>query len=142
MNVLSDDIQYIVVHSTMKTGILFNEMNYSIDIDKTIVRKNYMHTTLHCGNSGTYIHPRCRNSNSIGVELYQHSKDHISKDVENRAAELIANLMIVCDIPIDNVLRHYDVTHKNCPKIYVDRTDLWSNFKELILDYRDQIIDI
>lgn len=132
-----EEVEYLVIHSTTESDILFADMNYSVDHYETIIR--HLQPVSHCGNSGTYIHPQCRNSNSLGIQLYAHSDDYITPDVENRAAELVANLMIVHDIPIENVLRHYDVTHKKCPAPYVADDNKWENFKELILDYHDQI---
>ena len=131
--------EYIVIHSTTESNILFAEMNYNVEPTKIIVLKKYSEPTRHCSVTGTYIHPKCRNSNSVGVQLYAHTNEYISETVENRAAELVANLMIICDIPIENVLRHYDVTHKHCPELYVSKPERWSNFKDLVLDYYDQL---
>ncbi len=33
------------------------------------------------------------------------------------------------NIPIENVIRHYDVTHKNCPTHFVSNNVAWNNFK-------------
>lgn len=38
-------------------------------------------------------------------------------------------------IKVDNVIRHYDVTGKECPKYYVKHEDAWLKFKEDIADY-------
>lgn len=32
------------------------------------------------------------------------------------------------DVSPDDVIRHYDVTGKNCPKYYVEHEDEWDNF--------------
>ena len=36
------------------------------------------------------------------------------------------------NIPIENVIRHYDVTHKNCPAPFVENTKAWDNFKNML----------
>ena len=34
------------------------------------------------------------------------------------------------DLTADDVIRHYDVTGKNCPKYFVEHEDAWETFKE------------
>ena len=43
--------------------------------------------------------------------------------------ELAKYLMAKYDIPIANVVRHYDVTGKNCPAPFVSDAGQWNNFK-------------
>ena len=33
------------------------------------------------------------------------------------------------NIPAENVIRHYDVTGKNCPKYFVEDEEAWKQFK-------------
>ena len=42
------------------------------------------------------------------------------------------------EIPIENVIRHYDVTGKSCPKYYVDHPDEWEQFLADVEEYIDQ----
>lgn len=80
----------------------------------------------HCGTKGTYFHKYCRNDNSIGVEMC----DSVTRNsaVEARTAELVRYLMGKHNIPIENVIRHYDVTHKKCPAPLVGEGE-WNDFK-------------
>ena len=39
------------------------------------------------------------------------------------------------DLSTDDVIRHYDVTGKNCPKFYVENEDAWIKFKEDINNF-------
>lgn len=41
------------------------------------------------------------------------------------------------NIPIDNVIRHYDVTHKRCPSYYVDHEDAWKELKNKFIERDD-----
>ena len=41
------------------------------------------------------------------------------------------------DLGTDDVIRHYDVTGKACPKYYVENEDEWLIFKEDLLSYID-----
>ena len=54
--------------------------------------------------------------------------------------KLTAYLTEKYDIDRDHIIRHYDVTGKECPKYYVENEDEWENFKKdvgkAIDDYR------
>lgn len=79
----------------------------------------------------------CRNSNSINIELCSY-KDKgiyfIKQKTAELAAELVATLMKKYNIPLSHVIRHYDVTGKNCPAPYVERKSEWTEFKEMCKD--------
>ncbi len=84
----------------------------------------------HCG-AATYKHPYCRNSNSVGIELCSRkSNNYYFKDeTVTNAVWLIKQLMVKYSIPIENVIRHYDVTGKICPEPFVRDAKAWQNFK-------------
>ena len=75
-----------------------------------------------------------RNSNSLSIEMccYRMSNGNlnITADTEARAVELAKELIKKYNIPIENVVRHYDVTHKNCPAPFVKDEERWNNFKK------------
>ena len=88
------------------------------------------HVAWHCGGS-RYYHPECRNSNSIGVEVCMNDKQgRVREKSIEHAAELIRKLMKKYSIPADRVIRHYDVTHKNCPAPMVEDPARWKEFKK------------
>ncbi len=93
----------------------------------------------HCG-AKTYVHPECRNSNSLGIELCVRNKgsqSDTSRDwyfedaTVKAAAQLTRELMKQYNVPADHVIRHYDVTGKICPNPYVynHTQHTWSDFK-------------
>lgn len=115
-------------------------------------------TAWHCGTKGTYYHKYCRNSNSIGIEICSNLKGGIPKgkkyedipasdpnwylteNAKDYAARLTADLCKKYNLrPEDAVLRHYDVTHKDCPSPMVDDNKEgftgWLKFKSKVLDY-------
>ena len=138
-------IKYIVVHFTANNGdTAYGNTNYFksyrgasahyfIDengIYQSIEDKNI---AWHCG-AKKYKHSTCRNSNSLGVELCSRkdSKGNyyfMDKTVDN-AIELVKMLMAKYNVPIANVIRHYDVTGKNCPEPFVRDIKSWQNFKD------------
>jgi N-acetyl-anhydromuramyl-L-alanine amidase AmpD len=92
----------------------------------------------HCGSSSGYKHKDCRNSNSIGIEMCcrkdSSGKWYFEEETVKATIKLTKTLMKNYNIPVENVIRHYDVTGKNCPAPYVlnNTKHKWDNFlKEL-----------
>lgn len=86
----------------------------------------------HCGAT-KYKHSYCRNTNSIGIEMCcrKNSKGqwYFEDATVNSTIELVRELMAKYKIPVENVIRHYDVTGKRCPEPYVRDTAAWNKFK-------------
>lgn len=86
----------------------------------------------HCG-AKSYKHAYCRNSNSIGIEMCCRQKANGTWYFEDATVaatiELVKYLMGKYNIPVENVIRHYDVTGKNCPEPYVTNSGSWNTFK-------------
>lgn len=133
------DIKYIVVHYTGNSGDTaynntkyFKTQNrgasahYFVDKDSIWQCVEDKDVAWHCGTKSKYYHSKCRNANSVGVEMC----DSIKRNsvVEDNTAELVRYLMGIYNIPLENVVRHYDVTHKLCPVVLVDDSE-WSEFK-------------
>lgn len=137
--------------------------DYIID-DEDVVQYNCdikNRYTWHCGGSklkglGGSFYKTCTNANSIGVELCSTSKSgkvenpnsdswYFTEKVLESATNLIASLMRSYNIPIENVIRHYDVTSKLCPGIlgWNDDSSKWNEFKNnLNIRYKDYEIAI
>ena len=73
-----------------------------------------------------------RNSDTISVECCIPDESGKFTDVE-----LVAWLMGRYDLTTDNVIRHYDVPGKDCPKYFVENSNAWSDFKTDLLTYID-----
>ena len=91
-------------------------------------------TAWHCGRAdGKYRHPYARNANSIGIELCCHQRPdgtwYIDPETVAAAVELARDIVARYGIPEANVLRHYDVTGKLCPRPWVEDTAAWEDFK-------------
>ena len=137
--------KYIVIHYVGAVSSAFNNAKYfettyrgasahyfvdEKDVYQVVREKD---ASWHCG-SNKYKHPDCRNNNSIGIEMccYKNTNGQIdvSEIVENRTVELVKELMAKYDIPVENVLRHYDITGKNCPAPHVTNQARWNSFKQ------------
>lgn len=144
-------VKYIVVHYTAgdgdtaeDNGRYFAEnrvgasAHWFVDEKSLLLSVPESHVAWHCGGS-TYLHPECRNENSIGVELCS-KKDcdgnyvFDQKTLEH-AAVLIRELMKKYDVEIGNVLRHYDVTGKKCPAPMTEAGP-WEEFLSMIIRYQ------
>lgn len=89
----------------------------------------------HCGSeTGRYVHPHCRNDNSIGIEICCHKGAdgvwYFDPESVDAAVELTKQLMTEYKVPAENVIRHYDVTGKTCPAPFVNDATAWGSFKE------------
>lgn len=164
------DIKYLVIHYTgndgdsakgnanyFKTHIVEASAHYFVD-DNGIIQsvpddfaaysvggKKYPSCAK---TGGGRFYGKCTNANSISVELCDTRKngkyDFTEKTLEN-AAELSRLLLKKYKIPVDNIIRHFDVTGKNCPALFVSDEKAWKAFKERIVDevkYYEEMKDV
>lgn len=74
---------------------------------------------------------KATNYNTLSIELCDNRRDGILMATEAtlaRAAELTRALMEKYHIPIERVIRHFDVTGKHCPAYFMDAA-AWEGFK-------------
>jgi len=90
----------------------------------------------HCGGD-TYYHPYCRNTNALGIELCsrkdKNGNYYFKPETVALAVELTREKMAQYGIPPENVVRHYDVTHKVCPAPFVNNEAAWQAFKAALI---------
>ena len=138
------DICYLVIHFTSNDGdTALNNVNYFKNnavsdsahyfVDENTIYSSVpeLDTAWHCG-AKTYIHPDCRNANSIGIEMCSRKKDgvfYIMDQTIQNTVWLTRMLMDKYGISAEHVVRHYDVTHKDCPEPMVRDENLWNDFK-------------
>lgn len=137
-------IKFLVIHYTGNNGdTAYANTNYfktkyrgasaHYFVDKTSIWQCVKDEDIawHVG-AKKYYHI-CRNSSSIGIELCSRKSPNgnycFDKETIQNAVKLTKELMIKYDIPIENVIRHYDVTHKNCPAPFVKNEQQWQDFK-------------
>ena len=143
-------IQFLVIHYTANNGdTVQNNLDYFAGnavgasahyfVDENGYGQSVKDadTAWHCGAS-SYRHEACRNANSIGMELCSRKDSRgnyyfLDQTVYNAAA-LARQLMQTYGIDRAHVLRHYDVTGKQCPAPMVDNPTLWENFLNLLED--------
>lgn len=152
-------IKYIVVHYVGATGGAKNNADfygaayrgasahYFVGFQGEIVQVvSDDDIAWHCGTKNGYKHPHCRNSNSVGIEMCVHNRNGSVSRTDKNAGwyfdpetikatqRLVRVLMKQYNVPIENVVRHYDVTGKMCPAPYCNGQLDWAEFKRGCLD--------
>lgn len=151
-----DRIKYIVIHYVGATGGAqanckwyaggdrSASAHYYVDFDGSVWQSvEDKNIAWHCG-AKKYVHPECRNANSIGIEMCvrnKGSKADTSRDwyfedaTVQTVIELTRELMARYGVPADHVIRHYDVTGKVCPNPYVynHTQHTWDAFKTALV---------
>ena len=142
-------IKCIVIHYTANNGDTARgngkyfqsnrgvSAHYFVDENEIIRSVSDTRVAYHSGTSGKYYHPFCRNSNSIGIEMVSRKDSnnnyYIKSEVIHRTLSLTKSLMSKYKIPIDNVVRHYDITGKYCPAPFVHNPNQWTDFKKKLI---------
>lgn len=96
----------------------------------------------HCGvdysNGRAPFWGKCRNKNSIGIEMCckkdKNGNWYIEPKTVTRTVALVRWLMQEFNIPIDRVVRHYDVCWKTCPEPWVRDPAQWDSFKKRLTE--------
>lgn len=153
----AEKVKYIVIHYTGAEGTAadnvkyFNAGNRSSSahyfVDRSGEIREYCDPAKwyawHCGGSlESSHHPfygQCTNGNSIGIEICTHNNGknwEFTKEAIAAAVELTKTLMQQFGVPAANVIRHYDVTGKSCPRVpgwgAVGGSAEWEKFKKAI----------
>lgn len=152
----SNPIRYLVIHYTGNNGdtakdnatyfanhkSLGASAHYFIDEKEIWQSVSNKDTAWHCG-AKKYIHAECRNINSIGIELCSRihektGKYYFADSTVTNAANLVKELMKKFGIGAKYVVRHYDVTGKNCPAPFVEDIEAWKTFLKRLQNMREE----
>lgn len=148
----TSQIKYLVYHYTandgdtdeananyFKNNIVEASAHYFVD-DNSITQSvpdDYVAWSVggskYANTNGGKFHGICTNYNSISIELCDNVRNGVydfTPNTLNNAVELGRMLMKKYNIPLDRVIRHYDVTGKICPKPFVDNERAWIEFKK------------
>lgn len=135
----SNGITGIVIHYTANPGSTaqenrdyFNGLQYS---QETSASSNFI-----VGLAGEII--QCvptwevayasndRNYDTVSIEVcHPDETGKFTNKTYRSLVRLTAWLCVKFDLTEDDVIRHYDVTGKNCPKYFVEHEDAWADFK-------------
>lgn len=144
----TDGVKGVVVHYTANPGsTAMNNRDYfeSLkDTQETKVSSNFI-----VGLDGEIV--QCiptseiayasneRNNDTVSIECCHPDESGIFNDATYQSlVELVAFLCGKFDLTMDDVIRHYDVTGKNCPKYFVDNKAAWEQFKADVAKYIEE----
>ena len=72
-----------------------------------------------------------RNKDTISIEVcHPDESGKFTNASYQSLVKLTAWLLDVCDLDSNNVIRHYDITGKQCPLYFVTHEDAWEQFKK------------
>lgn len=143
-------IEYIVVHYTANDGdsatananyfannLVGASAHYFVDDNNCIrsVPDDYVAWAVggnkYPGTAGGSQYGKCTNANSLSVEMCDTVKNgtiYPTEKTMTNTAEIVKEKMQQYNIPIERVIRHYDVTGKQCPAYFVNDAE-WQKFK-------------
>ena len=149
--VSSRKVQYIVIHYTGNSkDLAVNNAKYfqgtnrkasaHFFVDNTSIYQSVdlKDSAWHCGASN-YRHARCRNLNSIGIEMCCTDGNYmVSMKTQENTAYLCARLCKILGISANEVdtyvLTHNLVTGKMCPRQYANNPQQFVTFKSMVKD--------
>ena len=135
----SDGINGIVIHYTANPGSTaqenrdyFNGLQYSheteassnfiIGIDGEIIQCVPTWDVAYASND--------RNSDTVSIECCHPDESvRFTEQTYRSLVQLTAWLCVKFDLGPEDVIRHYDVTGKICPKYFVENEDAWETFR-------------
>lgn len=150
-----NSIKYIVVHYTAGNGDtamnnaqyfhnnsgLQASAHYFVDEHSVVQSVRDTDGAWHCGgpleSPHHPLHNICMNRNSLGVEMCSdkvNGKYVITAQTVDRTVVLVRWLMDKYGIDVNHVVRHYDVTGKDCPEPWVRNPKLWEKFKTMLTE--------
>ena len=149
-------IKYIVIHYVGAVSTAANNASYYANnrlsasahyfVDEKEIWQSVeeYNAAWHCGGplqgpNGHAYFGICQNSNSIGIEMCVKKKNgkwYFEPETVSNTIWLTKQLMKKYNIPIENVIRHYDVTGKICPEPYVNET-IWKEFKKMLSEVKE-----
>ena len=101
------------------TGETSASSHFIIDIDGTVIQCIPLNEIAYCSNQ--------RNNDTIAIECcHPDETGQFTDETYNSLIRLLDWLVENYELnPQTDVIRHYDVTQKICPKYYVENPDAW-----------------
>lgn len=136
----TDDITGVVIHYTANPGSsaqenrdYFNSLQYSqgtqassnfiVGLEGEIIQCVPTWEVAYASNE--------RNSDTVSIEVcHPDESGKFTQETYSSLVQLTAWLCVKFGLTEDDVIRHYDVTGKICPKYFVDDEEAWEAFKE------------
>lgn len=98
---------------------------FLIDLDGTVIQCVPVNEVAYCSSQ--------RNNDTLSIEVCHPDETGAFTDASLAAlTDLVQWACDTYDLERDQILRHYDVTGKVCPKYYVDHPEAWEDFLDTL----------
>ena len=138
----SEQITGIVVHYTANPGSTAQQnRDYFNDLQDTHITSASSHFVI--GLDGEII--QCvptweiayasndRNKDTVSIECcHPDETGELNRATYQSLVQLTAWLSEKFELEKDDIIRHYDITGKICPKYFVEHEDAWNTFKDAV----------
>lgn len=134
-----ESVQYIAIHYTANPGATaIANRNYFENLANTHETKVSSHFVIGLDGEVVQCIPtsemsyatNSRNVDTLSIECcHQDETGKFNDATYDSVVKLTAWLCTRFGLTSDNVIRHYDVTGKDCPKYYVENPDAWIQMK-------------
>lgn len=104
------------------SGATYASSNYIVGLKGEIIQCVPLDEIAYCSNN--------RNEDSISIECCH--PDESGKFNDNTYQSVVQLTAWLCgryNLTADKIIRHYDITGKNCPKYYVENEAAWKQFR-------------
>lgn len=113
---------------SLKDKKKYASSHFIIGLDGTILQCVPLNEIAYASNE--------RNSDTISIECCHETKNgKFNKKTYDSLVQLVAWLCGKYNLKNDDIIRHYDVTGKDCPRYYVKHEDKWKKLKEDVFIY-------
>lgn len=147
----TDGIEYIVIHylanpkttaqenhdyfeSLKDLGTTYMSANYVIGLEGEIIQCVPDDEIAYASNE--------MNCRSISIEnCHKDTTGKLNEETYESLVKLTAYLTEKYHLDREHIIRHYDVTGKECPKYYVENEDKWEEFRDDVMNYREECIE-
>ena len=106
-----------------QSGETYASSHFVIGLDGTVIQCIPLSEMSYASND--------RNEDTISIECCHPGKDgKFTNETYKALVKLTAWLCDYYKLSSDDIIRHYDVTGKMCPKYFVDHEDKWKKFRK------------
>lgn len=105
--------------------------HYVIGLDGTVIACIPLNEIAYASNE--------RNADTIAIECcHLDETGEFTKETYESLVHLVAWLCGEYNLKKDDIIRHYDISGKDCPRYYVTNPEQWEQFKEDVFTYIEE----
>jgi len=109
------------------SGDTYASSHFIVGLEGEIIQCVPLSEVAYCSNE--------RNSDTVAIEVcHEDESGEFSPETLESVTRLTAWLCAQFDLTEEDVIRHYDVTGKSCPKYYVEHEDAWLALRESVAE--------